>query len=237
MGKYIYEYKDFEFTLKIDDYWHTIYNGKPRAKLYKSYTLLLDYLDSVVSKDRYVLDIGLNNGIFAVPTALMGYKVIGFEPVKDTFENAVTNMAVNYCKDCHLYSYALSNENAELDLYVPICSDNASLSAEAAVANMKSKEYKVEKVQSIRFDDWIKEHPEFSDIGYVKIDIQGGEYNAIEGMREFLTNSHDIYVACEYEEHLNKMGYTYEQLDNLFKELGFVYQGAPTGGDRLWYKK
>lgn len=236
MGKYIYEYRDFEFELSIADYWHQIYNGQPRAKLYKSYTILLDHLHDKVSKERYVLDIGVNNGIFAVPTSLMGFKVVGFEPVKESFDSAVGNMAKNNCKNWHLFNYALSNENKEVDIFVPSCPDNASFSQEAAVANMKTKEFIVEKVQSIRFDDWIKDNPQFSDIGYIKIDVQGAEFSIIKGMTDFLTNLHDVYLAAEFEAHLFKFGHTFEDLHNLILSLGFIYKGDPTGGDRLYYR-
>ena len=235
MGQYVYDYEGFSFAMTIPDYWHKVYAGKPREPLYGCYTLVLDWVKKM-SKGRAVLDIGVNHGIFAIPCSLMGYKVVGFEPVFANFESSVLNMYNNKCRNAHLFNFALSNKNESVEIYVPECSDNASLSPTAAVANLANKAVAVETVQSIRFDDWILEHPEFNDIGFVKIDTQGAEYSIIEGMSNFLRGATDIYLIVEYEAHLNKMGYSYEQLDELILSLGVKLIGDITGGDKLFYK-
>lgn len=236
MPLYTYDYNDISFTLDIPEYWHTIYKGKPRERLYKDYSNMLDKLKTV-SKDKIVLDIGVNHGIFSIPASMLGYKVVGFEPVLENFEGVERAREAHGLKGFHIYKAALSNENGRKDIYVPECTDNASLNKDAAIANMKGKQYRVENVASIRFDDWIDIRPEYENIGFIKIDVQGGEYNVIEGMSRFLADAHDIYLLVEYEAHLNKMGYSYEQLDSLIASLGFVEQARITGGDKLFYKK
>lgn len=235
MGQYIYDYENLSFKMTIDDYWHKIYNGQPRENLYGCYTLVLDWVKKV-NKDKYILDIGINHGIFSLPCSLMGYKIIGFEPVLSNYNSANYNMKSNNCENYRFYNYAVSNFNGETDIFVPECPDNASFSQSAAIANMKNKEFIVEKVQVIKFDDWIKEHPEYSNIGFIKIDTQGAEYSIIEGMSEFLKNSKDLYLIAEYEAHLNKFGHSYDELHNLILSFGFEYKGDITGGDRLYYK-
>lgn len=235
MPQYTYDYEDLSFTLDIPEYWHTIYKGKPREKLYKDYSMMLDKLKTI-SKEKIVLDIGVNHGLFAVPASMIGYTVVGFEPVLQNFEGIEIARELNSLSSFHIYKAALSNENGRKDIYVPECPDNASLNKDAAIANMKGKEYRVENVASLRFDDWIYERPEYYNIGFIKIDVQGAEYNVIQGMGKFLTEKHDIYLLAEYEAHLNKMGYSYEQLDNLIMSFGFVEQPKITGGDKLWYK-
>ncbi len=236
MPKFIYDYEDISFTLTIPAYWSEIYKGQPRKELYYDYRVLLDIVKEV-DKDKWIMDVGENHGIFAVPASLLGYKVFGFEPVKSNFDNILQAKEDNNLKDFSVFNAALSNKNWITDIYVPECLDNSSFSAEAAIANMVHKEYTVEKVFTVRFDDWIKDYPEFKDVGLIKIDVQGSEFDVLSGMKEFLSNSHDIYLITEFESHSMLMGHTYEELENLILSLGFVAKGIIVGNDRMYYKQ
>lgn len=233
---FIYEYDGFSFVLKIPDYWSRIYKGQPRKRLYGDYIIMLEYVRKV-SKDKIIMDVGANHGIFSVPASMLGYKVIGFEPVESNFDNLREARVENNLVDFEMFNVALSNENGVKDIYVPECLDNASFSSDAAIANMKHKEYQVEKVFTVRFDDWIRDNPQYSNIGLIKIDAQGAEYLILEGMKEFLTNAHDIYLIVEFENHLMKLGHTYEELEALIVSFGFTPLGNITGGDRCYFKK
>lgn len=233
--QFIYDYNGFSFTLWIPEYWSKIYKGQPRKKLYGDYIIMLEYVRKV-DKSKFILDVGANHGIFSVPASMLGYKVFGFEPVKSNFQNLVQAREGNNLKDFEMFNLALSSENGVKDIFIPECYDNASFSQDAAIANMKGKDYQVEKVFTVRFDDWIKDNPQYSNIGLIKIDVQGGEFDVLSGMKEYLTDSHDIYVIMEYEQHLIRMGHTYEELDALITSYGFTDMGRITGGDKLWRK-
>lgn len=233
---FIYDYQDISFKLFISDFWDTIYRGKPREELYYDYRSMLDFV-KYVKKNRYILDIGSNCGIFAVPVSLLGYKVLGFEPVKINIDSLEIARVENNLKDFNMFHAALSNKDEEVDIYVPECHDNASLSAQAAVANMANKTYTTEKVHSFVFDEWIKWNAKFNDIGLIKIDVQGGEVFVLEGMKEYLKDKHGVYLICEFEEcHLNTMGHTFDELNNLILSLGFIHIST-TSNDRYFYKK
>lgn len=232
---FIYEYNGFSFTLFIPDYWSRIYKGQPRKKLYGDYIIMLEYVRKV-SKEKIIMDVGANHGIFSVPASMLGYKLIGFEPVKSNFDNLREARVENNLVDFEMFNLALSNENGVKDIYVPECLDNASFSSDAAIANMKHKDYRTEKVFTVRFDDWIKDNPQYSNIGLIKIDAQGAEYEILLGMKEFLTDAHDIYIICEMEDHLFKFGHTYRELEELIISYGFIDMGKITGGDKLFKK-
>lgn len=232
---YTLTYEGLEFKLFIPDYWVKIYRGQKREPLYHDYCQMLELLKKV-SKDKYVLDVGANHGLFSVPAAMLGYKVIGFEPVAANVETLQLAKGANGLADFEIFRHALSNTNGEVDIYVPECPDNASFSQAAAVSNMRGKEYRVEKVQTVKFDDWLLFHPEYLQIGFIKMDAQGAEYMIVEGMKEYLTFAKDVYLICEYEHHLINMGYSYEQLDALIMSCGFQYQGQLSANDKIWYK-
>ncbi len=67
------------------------------------------------------------------------------------------------------------------------------------------------------------------------MDIQGSEYDALSGMKNFLKSANDIYLLCEYENHLQAMGHSFEQLDELILSYGFKYVGK-IGNDKIFHK-
>ena len=236
MDDYELEYGGFTFKLFIPDYWVKIYRGQKKEPLYADYCQMLDILKQV-DKDKYVLDIGANHGLFGVPASKMGYKLIGFEPVAKNVQSLLLARDANNLKQFDIFHLALSNKNGEVDIYVPECPDNSSLSQSAAVSNMRGKSYEIEKVDTVRFDDWIETHDHnYKNIGFIKIDVQGAEYIILEGMKNFLTNASGIYMICEYEHHLHAMGHTFEELDRLIKSYGFNYMGNLTPNDKIFYK-
>jgi len=134
-----------------------------------------------------------------------------------------------------MFHLALSNKNEEVNIFVPDCPDNSSFSKEAAISNMREKGYREEKVNTVRFDDWIKDNPQYSNIGLIKMDVQGSEYNIIDGMRIFLSAANDIYLIVEYENHLNLMGHSFQELDELILSFGFIQIGK-IGNDKVFKK-
>lgn len=236
MDEYELEYDNFSFKLFIPDYWVKIYRGQKREPLYHDYCMMLEVLKKT-SKNRYVLDIGANHGLFSVPASKLGYKVFGFEPVASNIQSLMLARDANELKKFDMFHLALSNKNDEVEIYVPECPDNSSLSQVAAVSNMRGKEFKTEKVDAVRFDDWIETHDHnYKDIGFIKIDVQGAEYLVFEGMKQYLTNAHDVFMIAEYEHHLNTMGHSFEDLDNLLSSYGFIYVSHITPNDKLLYK-
>lgn len=235
MMKYYYDYKHISFALIIQNYWKDIYRGQLREALYSDYCKMLELVEQI-DKSRYILDVGVNHSIFAVPASMLGYKVIGFEPVEVNFDSIRLAAIENNLTNFHVTQAALSDVDGEIDIYVPECSDNASLNQGAAISNMVRKDFYPETVKTINFDNWIKDKPEYTDIGLIKLDVQGAEYKVITGMRAYLTQAHNLTVICEYEHHLVSMGSSFEQLDNLFYELGFEFRGYLIPNDKIFYK-
>lgn len=234
LDTYELSYDDFWFTLFIPDYWVKIYKGKKQEPLYHDYCMMLDLVKKT-SKERYVLDIGANHGLFSVPASKLGYKVIGFEPVAANIETLNLAKEANGLTDFEMFHLALSNKNEEVEIFVPVCPDNASFSQEAAVSNMRDKQCRSEKVICLRFDDWLEQNQNYMNIGMIKMDVQGSEYSIVEGMKNFLSASNDIYMVVEYEKHLTLMGHSFQELDNLILSLGFAQIGK-IGNDKVFYK-
>lgn len=236
LDEYELNYHGVSFKLMIPDYWVKIYRGQKKEPLYPDYCRMLDILKKS-SKDKYVLDVGANHGLFSVPASKLGYKVIGFEPVSINICSLLLAKRINELKNFDIFHLALSNKNETVDMYVPVCPDNSSLSQAAAVSNMGDKSYTIEKVDAVRFDDWIETHDHnYKNIGFIKMDVQGAEFIILEGMQNFLTNAKDIFLIAEFEPHLINMGRSYKELDDLILSYGFQFLDMISPNDKLYYK-
>jgi len=238
---FIYDFynKNFYYKLAINKYFNYIYKQSPDNPILElyDYTVTIDLLEKC-NKNKIVIDIGANHGLFAVPCALYGYTVYGFEPVKSNIETLNASISLNKLENLTIVPVALFNDNIESTIFIPSCSDNSSLNKDVAIANMHTKEYQSETVQCIKFDDWIVDKPFKNDISFIKIDVQGFEHPVIDGMREFFKIANDIYVFLEWDEKLtNEAGYSLDELYEIFSSNGFIELPSPNRLDKLFYKK
>jgi hypothetical protein len=69
------------------------------------------------------------------------------------------------------------------------------------------------EVKAIKLDDYINEK-----IDFVKIDIEGAEYNALLGMKKILEANKDIKILVEYgKSQLNEFGVNEDDFFNFLK--------------------
>lgn len=172
------------------------------------------------AKDNLIFDVGANRGHKSVIFSKLSRKVISFEPseklylfLKERFKN--TNVAV--------YNCALGSENTETELY--IVEDNEAYNslnkkhfetttASRGIATMNTVKHQKIKVRVL--EDFIKKNgvPK-----YIKIDVEGYEYEVIQGLKTavaLLSFEANLPEFCEesvqtieYLESLDHKGYKY----------------------------
>lgn len=153
-----------------------------------------------------IFDLGTNLGqtttkyIKLFPNA----KITSFEPFPDCF-NAFKTKFKNK-KNIHLHNYAVSNTNGVNNLNVNFCHYTNSLLKTEEDPNKKI--YKDEKnnlknistieVRTITLDTFCK-NKAIEHIDILKMDIQGGELDALIGAKELLTNQKISIIYSEIE--------------------------------------
>jgi len=200
----------------------------------EDYRIMLDLVKKI-DKQKTVIDIGGNCGLFCIPVEKNGYTVYSFEPVKMNVDLLVLNKKENNCNNLHIVPKALTNKIGKRNIYIPYCSDNTSFNQNVAVSNMKKKDYIEETVECITFDSWINENDTI-DVGFIKIDVQGFEKEVLEGMQNFLKNCHGVYLFIEWDgSHTNQAGFTLKELEDYIYPNGFNLV-EQIFGDKLFYK-
>lgn len=146
-----------------------------------------------ISAGQVVLDIGANIGYFTLKFArLIGDqgKVYAFEPDPDSFRILKRNILSNEYQNVILEPVAVSNVSAqaflERDKYNNL--DHQLV--------YESKSSKVIAVQTIRLDDYFRFINE--PVDFIKMDIQGAEVLAFEGMHEIVLRSKCLKLLTEF---------------------------------------
>jgi FkbM family methyltransferase len=234
--KYLFRIESIEYIIHNYDYFTTQYKipHDTLINILNEYRETLNLVNKL-TKDRDVIDIGGNCGLFSIPVARDGFNVYSFEPIKMNVDLLELNKKENKCNNLTIIPKALSNTNEKRTIYIPYCSDNTSFNQEVAISNMSKKEYVEEVVECETFDSWI-ENNENLNIGFIKIDVQGFEKEVLQGMQKFLKDCNDVYVFIEWDlKHTEKAGSSLNELERLLTINGFESNGD-IFGDRLFYK-
>lgn len=145
-----------------------------------------------IKKGDVVLDIGANIGYFTLIFAkLVGEngKVFAFEPDPGNFSLLEKNVKINNYQNVTLIQKAVSNKTGKAKLYIwkntlgPKIYDSPD-----------SHQYI--EIESIRLDDYFKNYN--GKIDFIKMDIEGAEGGATQGMTSLLQQNKNIKIISEF---------------------------------------
>lgn len=163
-----------------------------------------------IKKGDTVIDIGAHIGYHTLSLAkLVGEKgkVYAFEPCPNNFNLLKKNIEVNGYTNVELIQKAVSNFNGKSDLLI-----NKKNSGAHHLSNKKDNGCIGIDVLKL---DTLPIKPNF-----IKMDIEGREYLALEGMKELLTNN-KVTLVTEFNPSLIKETNKPERFISLLKETGF----------------
>jgi FkbM family methyltransferase len=156
------------------------------------YDLVTAYvIRRLIHRGDTVLDIGAHIGYYTlIASEIVGEdgKVFAFEPNPTNFALLKRNVEENECDNVTLVNKAVSNKNGITKLY--ICADNTG---DHRIYNIGLGWESVD-VETIRLDDYFKDEP----IDFIKMDVQGAEGLAIEGMSSLLQKNNDVKIVTEF---------------------------------------
>lgn len=205
-----------------DDILINLYPAKSYGQLtYFIYSLSLEgnivkFIKSILKEGMIALDIGANIGVYSLLfKKLVGVngKVICFEPFLPTFDQLKSNFKLNSFNVNLLYNLAVSDKNGveviNIDLYND--GENSLISSNNSLG--------IASINSVILDNlWVEDFQlkKIKTIDLIKIDVEGWEPQAIEGMSGLL-KTHRPVVIMEFN------GYKFRHQSVLsFKKLTFI---------------
>jgi len=178
-----------ELSRHID--WHVYFFG--------AYELSELQLLSRIAAERgggILLDIGGNIGQHSLYLSNHFEQVHSFEPFESVREKFEQRLSMNRVKNVKVHPVGIGQENALLKFYVPP-EANQGLGSFVPPDDADSKEPdQLQSLPVVHGDRYMKEQG-ISSVSAVKIDIEGFERSAIEGLRETLTK-HRPFVVMEF---------------------------------------
>ena len=134
-----------------------------------------------------VLDIGANIGYHSIlmSQCVGDYgKVIAFEPVPEMQNKFIENMELNSSKNIILNKFALSNNHGKIKFYADFTDDTGTSSAIKMRDTMEEIEVDIKTLDSLNIPK----------VDFIKIDVEGFEWNVIDGGRNTIERNKPIII-------------------------------------------
>lgn len=170
-----------------------------------------------IKKGDIVLDLGAHIGyytlIFAKAVGEDG-KVYSFEPDTENFALLRKNVEINGYKNVVLENKAVSDQSRKNKLY----KSNKGSSLHSIYDIHGNHEFV--EIESVRLDDYFQDYE--GKINWIKIDIEGAEQVALEGMSLLLEKNKNIKIVTEFATCcLIESGVQAEDYFKLLQKYGF----------------
>ena len=170
-----------------------------------------------IKRGDVVLDIGANIGYYTLIFAkLVGEegKVFAFEPDPTNFSLLKKNVEINGYKNVELVQKAVSNKTGKIKLYLSRYNNVCH-----CIYNSHDGRQSIE-VETIRLDDYFKNYN--GEVDFIKMDIEGAEGEAIQGMFNLLKKNNNVKIITEFLPiGLKSSSINPEKYLKLLIELGF----------------
>ena len=207
------------FSIKLGNFLYKNAFGlyKPMYKLFKNKqdAFEIELLKKHIKQNDIVLDIGANIGFYAtILSDIVGEKgvVHCFEPDSKNFEHLKKTTAD--FKNIKINNKAVGPKTEKLKIYT---SKNLNVDHRT----YKPEEYDKEiEIDAVSIDDHLAADPK---VDFIKMDIQGFEMQAIQGMQTILDKNKDIKLISEFWPYgLKKAGSSLTEYFNFLQSKGFT---------------
>lgn len=138
-------------------------------------------IESTLSKDAVVFDIGANIGLTTLTAARRASQVVAFEPQPTTHACLVKTIEANRLKNIRAVELALGATKGEISFFA----DSNSSSASHIIADSTLGRQSDVKVEMTTLDNFVEDES-IRRIDLIKIDVEGFEIDAISGAKNTL---------------------------------------------------
>ena len=139
-------------------------------------------------KDRFVngtcLDVGANIGTSSLNFSNLFKKVYGFEPDETTFK--IYNLNIKNKKNIYPLNFGLGNTNSIKKFYVDDLNKGESSLKPEIKKNKIIFNVRIKKLDDLKIN--------FSDLSFIKVDIENGENDFFKGAKKIINNFKPIIV-------------------------------------------
>ena len=179
----------------------------------------IEFAKNSIHKGDVVLDIGAHIGYYTLFFAsLVGErgKVYAFEPDPDNFALLKKNVELNGYRNVVLEQAAVSNQSGRTRLF--LCDYNKGMHR---IYDSKHSKRAID-IGVLRLDDYFSDYD--GKIDFIKMDIEGAELSAVQGMSSLLRKNRQVTIVTEFTPaNIRGFGAEPEHYISLLADSGFSW--------------
>jgi FkbM family methyltransferase len=177
-------------TLKNDNY---ISDFLRNGQFYEKFFMAI--LTNIISKDKNMMDIGANIGLWSITYSTILYrncKIFAFEPQEKIYNCLKKNKLLNNAQNIITYNFGLSDTNTTHYM-------NVSYDQQTNFGSIKINvpDTNISDTNTIKIECRIGDELNLQNIGFIKIDIEGHELQAIKGLKNTILTYKPIIIFIE----------------------------------------
>lgn len=197
-----------------------------------------EVLASFLPRDAVVLDVGANIGTFTLPLAVQVDRgaVHGFEPASATADRLRRNIDLNGLDNIVVNQCAASDHPGTLSIWVPGTRWKGRLYNTGMTSPYVGRNrpgWREEVVSCIRLDDYAARHG-LRRVDAMKMDVEGGELDALEGARALIRAFRPLVVMEVNRGPLRAAGRSMDDVLAFWRDNGYRVGAIAAGGEVLW---
>ena len=178
--------------------------------------------NDIIKNGEILLDVGANIGYFTLLMAKLSGpsgKVFSFEPEDKNFKILEKNVKINNYHNVVLEKKGVSDRNGINKFF--LSSKNTGMHSLQKIRD----DVKEVKIDVIRLDDYFSALDLAEKISLIKIDVEGAEFQVLNGMKTILKNK-NLKLLIEFiPEHLKKHGTNPGDVLKILEDNNFkIYQ-------------
>ena len=159
------------------------------------------FIEQSLQPGMVFVDIGANIGYYSlIASSLVGStgKVFAFEPDPKNFGLLQRNVAANQCQNVFMVQKAVAAVTRQLPLYRSSDNFGDHRTYEPRDKNVRQRDSGPAPVavEAVSLDEYLSGR--LTNVDFIKMDIQGSEYDALVGMRRTLRQNPDVTILTEF---------------------------------------
>jgi len=176
-------------------------------------------------------DIGANIGCYTlIASKITGSSghVFAFEAIREVYEKLTFNIQLNNLSGITAENLAIFDQKDLLEFYVS-SGENIGMSS---IFHHDNERGDTVQVQAISVDEYVEEN-QISRVDFIKLDIEGAELHALNGMRKTLRRFRPILLMELSTEVLPNTSLTPDEITQLLRDLNYTQMALTKSGDPI----